>query len=114
MTLQEITQLIDGEIICGADRAQETIEFGFASDLMSDVLTQKKSNFLLITGLANLQSIRTAEMSDTQYILFVRNKEVTPEMIELAEDGDMVVLRSPFSMFKTSGILYGAGIKPLY
>jgi len=114
MTLQEVAQLVEGEIVCGADRIQENVEFGFASDLMSDVLTQKRSNFLLITGLANVQSIRTAEMSDTQYILFVRNKEVTPEMIELAEDGDIVVLRCPFSMFKTSGILHAAGLKPLY
>jgi predicted transcriptional regulator len=114
MTLQEVAQLVKGDILCGAERAQESVEHGFASDLMSDVLTLKNSNFLLITGLANIQSVRTAEMSDTQYILFVRNKAVTPEMLELAEDSDIVILRSPYSMFKTAGILYGAGLQPVY
>ncbi len=114
MTLQEIANLVNGEFVCGAEHAQDNVSHGFASDLMSDVLTLKMSNFLLVTGLANIQSMRTAEMSDTQYILFVRNKEVTPEMLELAEDSNMVVLRSPYSMFKTAGILYGAGLQPVY
>ncbi len=114
MTLQEVAKLVDGEFICGKEQAEKNVEYGFASDLMSDVLTQKKSDFLLITGLANIQSIRTAEMSDTQYVLYVRNKEITPDMLEVAEDNDMVVIRSPYSMFKTAGILYGAGLQPLY
>jgi hypothetical protein len=114
MTLQEIAGLVAGDIIYGDKRVHEPVEYGFASDLMSDVLTQKKSQFLLITGLANIQSLRTAEMSDTPYILFVRNKKITPEMVKLAEDNDMVVIRSPFSMFKAAGILYAAGLKPIY
>ncbi|MDR0667217.1 MAG: hypothetical protein LBF90_01195 [Prevotellaceae bacterium] len=114
MTLQEVAQFVEGEIVFGAERAQECVEYGFASDLMSDVLTQKCSNFLLITGLANIQTIRTAEMSDAQYILFARNKKATPEMLKLAGDNDMVIIQSPFSMFRTAGILYAAGLKPVY
>ncbi|MDR0729945.1 MAG: hypothetical protein LBF19_07495 [Prevotellaceae bacterium] len=114
MTLQEVAQLVDGEIVCGTGRAQEFVEYGFASDLMSDVLTQKRSNFLLITGLSNNQAIRTAEMSDAQYILFVRHKKATPDMLSLAADNDMVIIQSPFSMFKAVGILYSAGLRPVY
>jgi hypothetical protein len=50
----------------------------FASDLMSDVLTLKNDNLVLITGLATLQTIRTAEMADINCIIFVRNKKVSP------------------------------------
>jgi len=114
MTLQEVAKLVNGEFMCGAERAQETVACAFASDLMSDVLTLKRSDFLLITGLANTQAMRTADMSDARYILFVRNKNVTPDMIELAKDSGIVVLRSPYSMFKTAGILYSAGLQPVY
>jgi hypothetical protein len=44
----------------------------------------------------------------------VRNKKVTDDMIEEAEDNGMVILSSPYSMFKACGLLYDAGIKPLY
>lgn len=114
MKLREIAAAVQGEVICGQDRLDENVDYAFASDLMSDVLTIKTDHFLLVTGLANVQSVRTAEMSDVEYILFVRGKAVTEEMAALAEDNGMVVIRTEYSMFKTSGILYGAGLKPVY
>ncbi len=114
MKICEIADAVNGEVVCGSDRLEEDIDKAFASDLMSDVLTLKFQNFMLITGLSNIQSIRTAEMSDVQYVLIVRNKEITMDMVELAEDSGMVLIRSPFSMFKTAGILYQMGLKPVY
>lgn len=114
MKLKELAALVAGEVLTGESRLEESVDYAFASDLMSDVLTIRIDNFILITGLANVQSVRTAEMSDVQYILFARGKKVTEEMIELAKDNDIVIIRTPYSMFKTSGILYGAGLKPVY
>ncbi len=115
MTLKEIKDLVQGEIICGEDNLDQQIECVFASDLMSDVLTLRDvDNLLLLTGLSNLQSIRTCEMSDICYMLVVRGKAVTDEMKELAEDNDMVIIRTKFSMYKTAGILYGAGLPAVY
>ncbi|MFA6335095.1 MAG: hypothetical protein WCX48_05990 [Bacteroidales bacterium] len=114
MKIGDLCTLVDGMVICGESRIKESVEFAFASDLMSDVLTLKVNNFILITGLANVQSIRTAEMSDAPYILICRNKEVTQEMKELAEESRILIIRSPFTLFKCSGILYSAGLKPVY
>ena len=114
MTIKEISSSIQGEILCGEACLDQTQCYAFASDLMSDVLTIKIDNFLLITGLANIQAIRTAEMSDVKCVLLVRGKEATDEMIELAKENGMVLIRTPFSMFKTSGILFAAGLSPVY
>ena len=93
MTIEEIKNLVQGEVVCGEDYLDSRIECVFASDLMSDVLTLKDvNNLLLLTGLSNLQSIRTCEMSDINYMLIVRGKEVTEEMKELADQYS--VLRS--------------------
>ena len=35
-------------------------------------------------------------------------------MLELAEELDITLIKSRYSLFKVSGILYNAGIKPLY
>lgn len=114
MKISEITSAVDGEILCGSQHLDDHVKNAFASDLMSDVLTVKLQNILLITGLANIQSIRTAEMSDIQYVLIVRNKEVTEDMVKLAEENDMVLIRSPYSMFKVAGILYQNNLMPIY
>lgn len=114
MKLKELCAAVNGKTVCGGHRLEENIEHGFASDLMSDVLTLKDQDFILITGLANVQLVRTAEMSDIWCMLICRGKETSEEMIELAEENDMVIIESPFSMFKCSGLLYGAGLKEMY
>lgn len=114
MTVAEIASILDAKIITGQDRTHHKIEVAFASDLMSDVLTLKDDNVLLITGLANLQTLRTAEMSDIHCIVFARNKRITPEMQELAEENDIIVMECKYSVFKTSGLLYQAGISPIF
>jgi len=113
LELEEIIKLTDARLICG-DCNGVCIDSGFSSDLMSDVLTIETHKMILITGLANLQTIRTAEMADIHCILFVRKKRATPEMISLARELGMVILETDYSLFKTSGILYSNGLKPVY
>lgn len=114
MKIKEVSSLLNARIVCGAHRLEESVIYGFGSDLMSDVLTLDSIDLLLITGLANVQTIRTAEMADIHFVLFVRNKKVTEEMIELAKENNLVILESPYSLFKASGILFSNGLKPVY
>lgn len=114
MTLQEIVTLLDAEVVLGQEQLDKTIRHAFAADLMSDVLRLDTSEMLLITGLANVQVIRTAEMSDICYILFVRGKQVSPEMKALAESCGITLLQCKQSMFKACGMLYDAGLLPIY
>ncbi len=114
MKVEDIAKELDAHIVCDGEQGQYTIEVAFASDLMSDVLTLKHDHVLLITGLANTQTIRTAEMSDIKCIVFARNKKATPEMILLAEENDIIIIECRYSVFKTCGLLYQAGVKPIY
>ena len=114
MKIRQIAEILDARVLCGSDKMDYSIEVAFASDLMSDVLTLKNDHVLLITGLANTQTIRTAEMSDIQCVVFARNKIVTEDMLELARQNEIVVLQCRYSLFRTCGLLYGAGVKPVF
>lgn len=114
MKIRQIAQILDARILCGEDKLDYRIEVAFASDLMSDVLTLNNDHVLLITGLANTQTIRTAEMSDIQCIVFARNKNVTDEMLALARENEIVVLQCRYSLFRSCGLLYVAGVKPVF
>ncbi|MCK9202838.1 MAG: DRTGG domain-containing protein [Bacteroidales bacterium] len=114
MKVQEVVKLINGTVMTGNKNPEVTVDVAFASDLMSDVLTIKAENLLLLTGLVNIQAIRTAEMSDISCIVFARNKNVTEEMIRLAEENGITVIESPYSLFRISGILFIAGMAPVY
>jgi predicted transcriptional regulator len=114
MNVEEIIRLTNAKVACGEGFKGREVEKAFSSDLMSDILTTDTENLLIITGMANLQLIRTAEMVEARNILIVRNKKATPEMIELANENNMVILETPYSLFRTSGILYEAGLAPVF
>lgn len=114
MKINDLTSIINGEVLCGFENLTHEVHFAFACDLMSDVLTIKQNNVLLITGLSNVQTIRTAEMSDINCVIIVRNKDVSKEMIRLAKESEIVLIKCKYSMFRTSGLLFSAGIKPIF
>lgn len=115
MKIQEITSLISGTVVEGEAFIDRDIDCAFASDLMSDVLTLRTDkSVMLITGLCNTQTIRTCEMSDIKVVMFVRGKKVTEEMMELAEDNDMLLITTDLSLYRTSGTLFNAGLPGVY
>jgi hypothetical protein len=114
MTLKEIIGLVDGKVFCCDESLDKSVEYAFASDLMSDVLTIEKDNMLLITGLANMQTIRTSEMSEISCIIFARDKKIGEDMITVARENRITLIGSPHSLFHISGELYKAGVKSVY
>lgn len=110
MLLNQIKDLVNGEIHTCADRMDIDIKSACGADLMSDVMAFSRENTMLLTGLINPQVIRTAEMMDMQVVVFVRGKKPTREMCELAEEKGIVLLSTELSMFTACGILYKAGI----
>ena len=114
MTVAKVAELVQGVVVCGRDKLDLDLERGFASDLMSDVLTLIEEDLLFITGLVGAQSIRTAIVSDIEAVLLVRNKKATEEMKALAESEGLVLIESPFSMYRASGVLFAGGLAPVY
>lgn len=111
MNLQKIIELLDCEIIVGDEFLNREVKFAFGSDLMSDVLAFTEEDTVLLTGLCNNQVIRTAEMLDLKSIVFVRGKRPTEEVIKLAIEYDILLVRTEHSMYSASGILYSHGLK---
>lgn len=114
MKIKDIIELTEARVVAGNPEIDINIEKAFSSDLMSDVLMLDEHNIILISGLANIQLIRTAEMADIPVVLLARNKKATPDMIKLAEETGTVLLETPYSVFRSSGILYSNGIKPVF
>jgi predicted transcriptional regulator len=112
--ISDILKYAEARIVSGNHDFDKSFEKAFSSDLMSDVLTLDEENILLITGLANLQLVRTAEMADIHAVLLARGKQATPEMVELAKENGLILMETPYSIYKASGILYSNGLKEVY
>mgnify|MGYP003516578558 CR=1 FL=1 len=75
MKLRDIAELLNAKIVCGESRLDEDFRYAFSSDLMSDVLTLEEHNPIILSGLCNIQTIRTCEMGCLSAIIFVRKKK---------------------------------------
>ncbi len=116
MKLRQIRDILDLDIkyLPNETYLDEEYSDAFASDLMSDALylvNNESGSTILLTGLANSQSIRTAEMLDITIIIYVRDKKPSEEMLELAKDKNIVLATYRHTMFKACGLLYSNGIK---
>lgn len=111
MKLRDIQKIINAKVLTGEKYLDNVIKTAFACDLMSDALTFKEDKTLLLTGLVNPHTIRTAEMMDISAVVFVRGKEPDEETIKLAKEIGIVVMTTENILFTCSGILFMNGIK---
>ena len=110
MTLREVKEILDAEVIVGHDRLGLEIKEAGCADLMSDVLVYCKAGSLLLTGLNNSQVIRTADVLDIAAIVIVRGKRPFPDTIQLAEELRIPILTTKYILFESVGRLYVKGI----
>ena len=110
MKIATIKELLDAEVVCGEDCLDREVYSACGSDMMSDVLAYVKDQAVLLTGLVNAQVVRTAEMMDMVCVVFVRSKCPTEEMVELARESNMVLLRTKKRMYEACGKLYAGGL----
>ena len=103
-------ELLNAEVLCGEELLEREVYSACGSDMMSDVLAYVKDQAVLLTGLVNAQVVRTAEMMDMACIVFVRSKSPTPEMVELARESNIVLLKTQKRMYEACGKLYAAGL----
>lgn len=110
MKLGEISNILNATIIVGTNKMDMEIYSICGADLMSDVLAYTKEKTLLLTGLCNTQTIRTAEVSDLCAIIFVRGKTPALDVINLAIESDIPILITKYPMYEACGKLYSLGI----
>jgi predicted transcriptional regulator len=110
MTLKEVKELLHAEVIFGEEYLDIEITFAGGSDLMSDVLAFGKPGILLLTGLSNAQSVRTADIVEAKAIVYVRGKRPTPDGITLAEEKGIPVLSTQYMMYTSCGLLFKQGL----
>ncbi len=111
MKLSEIKDLLECEVLHGADSLEEDVSYACACDLMSDVLAFLQRDSVLLTGLVNIQSVRTAYIANTKAIIYVRGKKPDEETIKLAREKNIPVMTTNLRLYDASGKLYTHGLR---
>ena len=111
MTVQAVADLLSARIHTGDHQLDFDIKSACGADLMSDVMAFVKEDVVLLTGLVNAQTVRTAHLLDIPVIVFVRGKVPGPELIDEAVNAGIVLMTTNETLFLACGKLYEAGIR---
>ena len=111
MTIKDIKEILGAKLILGEEWIDREVHTACGSDMMSDVLAFMKDQSVLLTGLCNLQVIRTAEMMDVICIVFVRGKMPDETMIQIAKEREIALISTGHRMFSACGMLYEKGLR---
>lgn len=110
MKLSQVINIIDGVFLTGDPADDPEVTNCMASDMMSDVLSFAEEGAVLITGLINAQSVRTADVADSVAVVYVRGKKPEPSVIELAKEASIPLISTKMGMFETCGVLAKEGL----
>jgi hypothetical protein len=111
MDLEHIAAALGCDTLCASGGDGVDIDVVVASDGMSEILAFHRPHALMLTGLTNIQSVRTAIVADVSAIVYVRGKRPPGDVLGLALERDIPVFTTSLGMFDCCGILYGAGLR---
>jgi predicted transcriptional regulator len=111
MKLAQVRDILQCEVLTGENGLSMDVETVVASDGMSEILAFAHPGALMITGLTNIQSVRTADIANVRAIIYIRGKRPADNALELAREHKMPVLATSLGMFDVCGILREQGLK---
>ena len=111
MKLLEIGDILQCQVLAGEDDLSREVETVVASDGMSEILAFAHPGALMITGLTNVQSVRTADIANVRAMVYIRGKRPDEKAIKLACKNKIPVLATRLGMFDACGMLREVGLK---
>ena len=108
MTFQELTGKVNGTVV--VDNPNATINFGYASDLLSDVMGHCGDESVLITIQNHLNAIAVCTLAGIEAVVICNGRPVPDDMKAAAEREGVGLVTTRLSQFAASAAL--ADLKP--
>ena len=113
MKVKDIIEKLDLDVKVEADGLENDVTGGYASDLLSDVLTNGDEGNIWITLQTHQNIVAIASIKGISGILLVNSRQPTEETISKAVEEGIPILISPLPAFELIGRLYELGISGL-
>ncbi len=111
MTLAELAEKLEMEVVAARGRLDNPVTGGYASDLLSDVIGNAEVGNLWVTLQVHQNIVAVASMKDLAGIALVNGRRPDEETIQKAEAEGIPVLVSRLRAFELVGQLYRLGVR---
>ena len=104
--LKKLTADLGFECLSGEALLDRIPQSAYVSDLLSDVMGKAHADMMWITSQVHKNIVAVASLKELSAIVIVNERPVEKELLEQAEDEEIVVLSSNLPAFETAGKLY--------
>lgn len=94
MKLSELAEKLELECLTKSDFEDREITGGYCGDLLSWVMGKANPGNVWITIMSNINIVAVASLTDAACILLAENINLEKEIIEKADEQDVIILRS--------------------
>jgi len=106
MTMQELAKACNFKIISGKNGMEKTLEGGYASDLLSDVMGNAREGQVGVTLQTHKNGMAVASLKELAGVVLVKGQELDADAMQQSNEEDIPVLQSQEPAFTTIGKIY--------
>jgi predicted transcriptional regulator len=106
MKLADLVKNLGCEVLTGEVNLDHDVNYGYTSDLLSDVIANITENSVWITIQRHINILGVAKLRDVTAIIVPRSLQLEKDVIEKAKEEEIAILRDARSAFEISGIIY--------
>jgi predicted transcriptional regulator len=110
MTIREVVDSAQLEILACPEGLDPEVTGGYASDLLSDVIAHSRAGNLWITMQTHRNIIAVATLKELAAVVLVNGRAPDSETLEKAREEKVILLGSRLPAFELVGRLYRMGI----
>lgn len=111
MIVQELVDVLQAEVVAGGAKIDNDISGGYASDLLSNVMSQGKLGNVWITMHAHQNIVAVASLLGLSAVVIAGHVQPDKEAVNKADVEEIPLLTTTLSVFDVVGLLYGKGVK---
>lgn len=105
--IKELIDSIEGEVLTLQEEISTiSVNGGYVSDLLSDVMGNARENQVWITIMKHLNVIAVAALANMPCVCFANGVQADETVIQKANDEHICLIKSKLSTFEIAGKLY--------
>ena len=106
MNVKSMKEALGYECLSGEAWLDRPVEGAYQSDLLSDVMGKARAGMVWVTSQVHKNIVAVASLKELSAIVAVNERQVASEVIEAANEEEVIILTSGKPAFETGGELY--------
>lgn len=111
MIVQDMLAILHAEVIAGARKITNEISGGYASDLLSNVMSHGEVGNIWVTMHGHPNIVAVASLVGLSAVIIAGCVQPDQQAIRKADEEEIPLLITTLSVFEIVGLLYGKGIR---